>query len=225
VFDYDGWVRRAATFVTGLPTQLEGDIRVSASVSTPFLSSSEVRSLEFNLNRSVPAELCALFEIGSGECNCRYVWNPENDAEPLMKSIFGYQDYIYGGPRFYSSLISKDGMESCLEVAEALFEDAPGEKSLWSNALPFTPIDNGDYLALDLSGSRDGPPVIYLSHEGESEIIAPDFVTFLQTWERLCYIGPEIWLLAEFIDESGLLNADTEKARQLRKLFRIKTDL
>ena len=67
---------------------------------------------------------------------------------------------------------------------------------------------------------KERPPVVYLAHDDDSIIIAPDFDTFLETWERLCCIGPSIWLLEEFINpETGFLDANTTKAVELRKLF------
>ena len=39
------------------------------------------------------------------------------------------------------------------------------------------------------------PPVLYLNHDEDSSIIAPDLARFLLAWERLAYVGPDHWLL------------------------------
>jgi hypothetical protein len=39
------------------------------------------------------------------------------------------------------------------------------------------------------------------------------------TWERLCYLGPEIWLLDRFRDYDGLLVPDSRAVDQLRQLL------
>ena len=65
---------------------------------------------------------------------------------------------------------------------------------------------NGDYLALDLRAIETDPPVVYLNHDDESFLLSPDFVAFLSAWERLCYIGPEHWLLSEFAGAGGYLD-------------------
>ena len=44
-------------------------------------------------------------------------------------------------------------------------------------------------------------------------------MAFLTTWERLCYLGPEEWLLRPFADEAGHLDAESERAARLRELL------
>jgi hypothetical protein len=80
-------------------------------------------------------------------------------------------------------------------------------------------MNSGDYLALDVTEAKDNPPVIYLSHDDESFVIAESFTEFLKHWERLCYIGPESWMLESFLGENGYINSDSAKAKELRKLL------
>ena len=74
------------------------------------------------------------------------------------------------------------------------FEDAPEQEAHWLNALPFACTRNGDKLGLDMRRRKSRRSSI-LAHDDDSKVVALDFDTFLETWERLCYIGPEIWLL------------------------------
>ena len=88
-----------------------------------------------------------------------------------------------------------------------------------NRALPFAALDNGDYLALDLQADRPDPPVVYLNHDDESAVIAGTFVSFLRAWERLCYLGPEHWLLLAFSVPGGQIDAESERAARLRQLL------
>ncbi len=78
-------------------------------------------------------------------------------------------------------------------------------------------IGNGDYLGTRLAG-EPAPPVIYLPHDDESREIAPSFTAFLTAWERLGYLGPEIWMLEPFLNPApGHLDADSEPVQALRR--------
>lgn len=63
------------------------------------------------------------------------------------------------------------------------------------------------------------PPVVYLNHDDESVTIARSFDEFLRAWEGLCYLGPEHWLLLEFLGADGYLDANNDRAARLRALF------
>jgi hypothetical protein len=80
-------------------------------------------------------------------------------------------------------------------------------------------MNNGDYLALDITEAKDSPLVVYLSHDDESFVIAKSFTDFLTHWERLCYIGPESWMLESFLGKNGYINSDSVKAEDLRRLL------
>ena len=135
-----------------------------------------------------------------------------------MNAIFSRNGYIYGGARLCDAQDLAELLEECRMAAEG-FEEAPEQEAYWLNAFPFAWIRNGDKLGLDMR-QKERPPVVYLAHDDDSKVIAPDFGTFLETWERLCYIGPELWLLEEFINpETGFLDTNTAEAIELRKLF------
>ena len=76
----------------------------------------------------------------------------------------------------------------------------------------------GYYLALDLSQELEDPPVIYLSHEELSTKLADSFTSFLENWSRLCYLGPELWMLRPFLSENGLVGLD-DKAKKVRQVL------
>ncbi len=77
----------------------------------------------------------------------------------------------------------------------------------------------GSYLGVRATGKAD-PPVIYLAHDDESREIASSFTAFLTAWERLGYLGPEIWMLEPFLHPAtGHLDADSESAQTFRRAF------
>ena len=101
---------------------------------------------------------------------------------------------------------------------------------LWCQSVPFIAVGNGDYLALDVTKGAGRLPVLYLCHDGDAEDggdgrtafeISPSFDQFLADWEALCYVGPEIWLLAPFFadDGRGALHVEQPKATMWREII------
>jgi len=219
MFDYAGWVRRAQSFTSELDAHRLGEWEFESEIAPP-MDEQSIINLERTLSRDLPGPLRGFFKQGSRCLECRYVWTPAGASVNPMHDLFPSQGgYIYGGARLCDALDLPEMLKECEMSAES-FQKSPEQEAFWLNALPFAWIRNGDTLALDMRHSL--PPVVYLAHDDDSRVIAPSFDAFLNTWERLCYIGPEIWLLDEFLDsETGLMNADTDKARQLRDLFSV----
>ena len=218
MIDYAGWVHRAQSFIANTGNHLEGEWETDSKVAPP-MREQEIVNLEQALSYALPPGLRAFFKYGSRCCNCRYVWTPAGAFVEPMHSLFPNQGgYIYGGARFCDALDIREMLEECRVLAEG-FQEAPEQAAFWLNALPFAWIRNGDMLALDMRQPLD-PPVSYLAHDDDSQVVAPSFDAFLQAWESLCYIGPEIWLLDEFLDaETGLMDSKADNAQKLRDLF------
>lgn len=215
--DYAAWVQRAKNFTAGLEGRLAGEWEVEGRVAPP-MAEPDIAGLESSLGRDLPLSLRSFFQSGSRFCECHYVWTPGSISQDQMNSLFPYNGYIYGGAMLCDAQEIAELLEECRWAAEG-FEEAPEQEAYWLHALPFAWIRNGDKLGLDMR-QKEKPPVVYLAHDDDSKVIAPDFDTFLETWERLCYIGPELWLLEEFINPTtGFLDANTAKAIELRKLF------
>jgi len=205
--------------VERLPERFAGEIEINVSVAPP-LDEAGMRSIESALGFALPRALRVFFREGSGACNCRYVWKPNETARPVLRSLLDNED-LYGGPYQWEAEYLNDHFASCQEYAEDWNDegDEGNDKKLWTKSLPFASIANGDYLAVSLADGSDDPAVVYLAHEGGSQVIAPSFTQFLAHWERLCYVGPESWLLDNFLDENGFINADSEQASRLRALL------
>ena len=217
MIDYASWVQRAKDFTVGLEGRLAGEWEVESSVAPP-MDEPDLVGVENVLERKLPSSLRSFFQHGSRYCECRYVWTPNGISQDQINALFPDNGWIYGGARLCDVQDLAELLEECQMVAEG-FEEAPEQEALWLNALPFAWIRNGDKLGLDMR-QKEQPPVVYLAHDDDSKVIAPDFDAFLEAWERLCYIGPEIWLLEEFINpETGFLDANTAKATELRRLF------
>ncbi|MBL9167830.1 MAG: hypothetical protein JNN07_08835 [Verrucomicrobiales bacterium] len=71
-------------------------------------------------------------------------------------------------------------------------------------------------LGLSLAKADQGA-VVYLAHDSEHQIIASSLTSFLNEWAKCNYVGPEIWIIEEFLDpSSGLMNGDLPSAERLR---------
>jgi hypothetical protein len=216
-------MRNAEAFTKGVTrlgarfAQVKADILVE-----PPLAESELERLQVSIKKPVPAELGRFWLTGSRHCNCRYACeDAQGDTLRQVKEVFDGGQSLYGGASFVNALELADHLFACQDWAEDTWiADFPEQQRIWRNALPIICVENGDYLGLDLSERRDDPPVVYLSHDDEaSGPIAASFSGFLQTWARLCYIGPELWVLAPFQSDDGLLDADVSKAESLRRIL------
>jgi hypothetical protein len=224
MIDWSSWVKRARQFPESLHG-LPGEIRIECNVSPP-LTDSEADGLADQLPRGLPLVLRQFLTTGSANCACRYVWKPPEWLLSKIHQVFPLNYYICGGANLCDSPEFEYHQFCCQGWAEG-FDQFWGPESALDSALmrrsvPFMIISNGDYLALDVETDRENPPVAYLSHEGSgtSRLIAPSFERFAMDWERLSYIGPEIWLLKEWLDkESGMINPESLKTELLRSLL------
>ena len=158
-----------------------------------------------------------LFTIGSAHLDCHYVLE---HGDGILDGILPDEKRIFGGARLGPLSELPEFSRSIAEwAAETWVADAPAQRAIWTSAVPFTRMANGDFLALDLSAQDIDPPVVYLSHDDDSSVIAPDLPGFLDAWERLAYVGPEHWLLLEFVDGRGRLDPESDRAARLRGML------
>lgn len=222
MFDYKNWVHRAISFTEGLKNfkPLFDEIDIVSSFQPP-LNESEIIEIKSNSKKDIPLELIKFWTTGSANLSCHYyLANPTPERLSQIQELFGIQNSLYGGASFMIANKLPDKLLELKEWAEETWiVDYPNEQKFWLNSVPFFEMRNGDYLALDVTVKKDNPPVIYLSHDDESSVISNSFTDFLTNWERLCYIGPEGWLLDIFQDEKGFICSDTEKEDKLRNIF------
>lgn len=219
--DYAGWVARALAFADRLAA-LDGVV-IGHSVADPPLAREVLDRVEADLRRPLPASLRRFYERGAGGVECSYSYEPAAPAQRRLQAVLPDEEQIFGGARVCRAADLADAARSVAEWArDTWVADEPEERDLWDGALPFASLNNGDYLALDLRGGGTEPPVVYLAHDDESAglpPLAPHFTSFLSAWERLCYIGPEHWLLDEFRGPDGALDPDSTRAARLRELL------
>lgn len=212
-FDCAGWVDRARRFVEGLPRVPGSNIR-STTVEPP-ATSAEVAAVEQQLGLTLTTSLRELFVSGSAALDCHYVVEP---GPGVLDSILPGETHLFGGARLGPLPALPEFSRSVAAWAgETWVAEAADQHAIWTSALPFARMENGDYLALAL-GAAD-PPVVYLNHDDDSSVIAPSLAAFLHAWERLAYLGPEHWLLLTFVDNRGQLDAESDRAARLRGLL------
>ena len=217
-FDYAGWVARALAFASGLERLSHAEVR-SAQVDPP-AAESDIRAVERDLGRTIPAPLRTFFERGASGLDCGYALTPSGQDLDRLRGLLPDETRIFGGAQIGPVPELTDFSRAVREWAEETWvAESAAERFIWDSSLPFTRLDNGDYLALDLRTNETDPRVVYLNHDDESFLLAPDFAAFLVTWERLAYIGPEHWLLREFLGADGYLDSESDRASGLRALF------
>ena len=228
MFDYARWLQRAEAFVRGL-NELPGQWEISVDVEPP-LSVDAAEQLRRTLPLGLPVSLLGLYTTGSARFQCSYRWSPDEEHLPIIAEVFPHQYTLYGGARFIPAV---ELAETQAAVREWAVEwDAPPHGppragwELWHQCVPFLSVGNGDHLAIRVRA--DDQPVLYLCHDAEDAgdgrtafEISPSFDQFLADWETLCYVGPEIWLLARFLadDGNGLLEVDQPIAARWREVI------
>jgi hypothetical protein len=222
MFDYNSWLKEAERFTSNI-AQFTADfeeVKVESLIQPP-LDEETLQGIVARVGVHIPGELQNFWLQAARSCDCRYVCrDAKGDMAKRVEHIFGYDQEFYGGVHFFDPIELPEYLVSCQYGAEIFEEDPdPAQQALWLNALPFQPILNGDYLGLDTSTAHDNPPVVYLAHDDKSQIIAPSFTSFLQTWAELCYIGPESWMLEPFQDKNGLIDGTSQKAALWRTML------
>jgi hypothetical protein len=213
------WFRRAENFVRGL-NRLPGQWGISISVEPPV----EI-SRDDDADTALPAPLLRLYTEGSARFSCQYHWKPDSTDLSRLSELFPHQYSFYGGAEFipWDDLPREPGVdwgwfdEDHHTAEEKLADD------IWKRTFPFIHVGNGDMVGLLITDGSDSMPVVYLSHEEPAEVtfLSESLERFLVDWEQLGYIGPEIWLLGQFLDEGpeGLPRMDPEKVNQWREIL------
>ncbi len=113
---------------------------------------------------------------------------------------------IYGGPDIIDADRIDDARVFCKNAAEIHNDVYPETENKWENAFPLIYVCNGDLIALDCEEGNADPPVVYLCHDEEYHYsLADSLMAFLIEWQKIKFIGPEIWELEKwgFIDGPG----------------------
>jgi hypothetical protein len=218
--DYCRWIGRAILFVEGL-RKLPGGIEVETQVA-PALDEGAAGALAKALPQGLPGPLRRFLTQASAGCEFGYSWEPPQDLLEDLQKIVASKTFVFGGGCLCDATKFAYHQRAVLDFGLGLVEEYPEDSRLWVNSVPFLPVGNGDRLALYVGTDWEGEdhPVVYLDHEGYgfSCLIAPSFDQFLESWERLFYVGP-LWL-RYFIDPvSGHLNPDSKKQRLLQELL------
>jgi hypothetical protein len=216
--DYRRWVRDLKRFVAGVPA-LAGEVEHELTVGPP-LGRSALEDLGKSLRLEVPRPVARFLAEGSGRCTCHYRWEPTGQQARRLRGVLGRKD-VFGQLSLCDSGQLARWQEWCVEGAtETGLADEPEDKALWLRAFPFAFMSHGDFLALDLEGGAEDPPVTYLCHDDKSRVLNRSFDDFLVEWSRICYVGPDRYLFEGFFDRtSGYLSGASRKAEALRALF------
>lgn len=225
--NYRDWIYRALSFCAELK-KLRGEITVKCQAAPP-LTKQELAQLRERWKRPLPAELIRFWTEGSCHLDCLYVWTPSPADLPELRTIFEYDDYIWGGPRFIPAAeVDPERVDTSDfggDILNGAREDAERTKRLWGRAIIVLHMDNGDCLGLDPEApgcDPNDPPVVYLVHDGAtSDQISPSFTEFLCEWEQLSYIGPDWMFLDYWLDvDERRISADLHMTEELRRLLR-----
>jgi hypothetical protein len=174
-----------------------------------------VREIEENLGMTLPKSFVKVVtEYASGmDMNWELPDRKHEYDEPIPQALRS----IFAGSFNWSlkNLIEVENGRRGWEK-EVFRDENDAYDKVWHNKLAFVDIENGDYLAFDLS-IPDDPPVIYLSHddgEGHGYRLGDNFIDFMDKWIRVGCVGCEEWQLTPFMDSSTSgINPDSVNAQ------------
>lgn len=212
MFDYQLWIEKAVLFALTKKIVNES----SDELPNKCVFESEFTNIDFTKDsltndKFLPFELKQFWVAGFCKFTCTYE-SLQSDIDALPQTIFSFDLELEGGAMFINPQELSAHLSICDDWAEKTWiAEYPLDKSYWQNSLPFIEMNNGDYLAVDISDEKKDPAVIYLSHDNESFIIGETFSSFLNHWEKINYAGPEWWSLEEFFDENRHINSELKK--------------
>lgn len=212
--NYVEWTDRVKQFISRF-RQRHPQMRARLDIGPP-ASPEQVAEAEASIGRPLPRQLREFLAAASGDCSFGYWWEPETEEDVRSAvSLSGFNKPIPGGLEYFASISSlAHDYEFHRElVEEGSYSDAP----FCRDPLPIGGMGNGDHVAIDLLGGS----VIFLAHDDESFILAPDFDTFLTSWEAICYLDFDISPYKRFVDEggAGIDPTDRPETRLLRSLL------
>lgn len=207
--DYSGWLQRAVQFMRG-SSQWPGEWSMKLEIQPP-LALDEVEEIEHTLPHAMPPFLRDFYLTASADAECRYSWSPYELNLHRLRDILPYNYSIYGGPSFCDACNYLKHCQVMLEWAEIFEEHGEACRhaaEVMREATPLVNIGNGDCLIYHATAKTGDAQVLYVNHESDMETesplvpIARTGEEFMAAWEYLGYLGPEIWLLAPFLEDS-----------------------
>jgi hypothetical protein len=226
--DYAEWLQRAEAFVRRL-NRLPGCWSMNIAVDPP-LDVAEAERLDKALPHGLPRAIHDFYVSASASAECTYTWRPDGFHRGRLDEVLPDEGEVYGGIAICPAARlqrEQEGFASFAKILPELGRHGPAAAEVVQGCVPLIAVDNGDCLALHVAANPRQPPVLYLIHDADVDDESPvvpissSFEQFLGDWELLGYIGPDIWLLQPFLEDSktGELDADSPLARRWRALI------
>lgn len=227
--DYSKWLKRAEKFARSV-MRCPGECGLKIDIG-PLLDPIEAKCLDTALPLGLPQILRDFYLTASASVECTYNWEPDGDCVGLLEQVLPSAQSVYGGPHLCSALElpqSQQQLFSFAEVMDELGRFGPAAAAVMRGSVPLIEIANGDYMILHLKAQGHDSQVVYVSHEADADVespITPISSTgeqFMVDWERIGYLGPEIWLLDAFLEASPkkLLESSSSIASRWRLVLK-----
>ena len=217
--DYGKWAGRLMTFGTEICRRVGAEVEAGPELGPPVAEEDLLRE-ERALGVRLPSELRRFFAEAGGRVWFRYGWTvPAKLRRKHLGSMLSDEELF--GRVCIDLKALKNYQRDCRRIAENLrVPGAEEELEFWLGTLPFMQMDDGDCLGLDITSGDPNPRVVYLAHDGPSDVIGETFSSFLEAYERVCYLGPDSFMLEPFRDwDTGHLVGTRPEVSRLRGLF------
>lgn len=163
------WLTDTQAFFANLET-LGGEFdHIEIDIQPP-LGPRKLNQFSKSLPRPLPEAIRDVLATNTSKVVLSYLWEPAADLVPTVNELFGQKDIFCNGTFFDAGSIP-GWVADCQEFAETSWlsdEEFRSDQELWLNSFPFFGMAGGDYLAI----GDDARSVTYLSHDGESHVIA-----------------------------------------------------
>jgi hypothetical protein len=226
--DYAEWLRRTERFVRRT-SSLAGNWSMEIAIDPPLDPAAADRLAE-KLPHGIPQSLRSFYVTASANAVCAYSWTPSARELERIQNVLPDQHGISGGTSLCPATDLAEHHEQLIGWGE-MFRDSggygPAAAQTLADCVPLISVGNGDYVAIHVKAAPGSAGIVYVSHETDASETSPiiplahDMDQFMQASERIGYLGPEIWVLDAFLENSptGLLDTECPLARQWQKLM------
>ncbi|MEX0725848.1 MAG: SMI1/KNR4 family protein [Planctomycetaceae bacterium] len=204
---YADYLQRSERFARSV-SRLPGQWGIDISVSPP-VTEAEADELEKSIPFGLPAPLREFYTQSASACRLHWNWTPPLSTIQELKSVFEFETSLFGGFEFvpWPELYEHHQIHRWWDSVK----ENPSQEDIkmyqpWRNVIPFIRVLNGDVIALRVDDDLQIVSVDYFDHENYDNpviVISPSFEQFMADWEKLFYLGPEIWLLRPFLSHQG----------------------
>jgi hypothetical protein len=220
--DYQGWLNRLQQFVEKWRAKAPPDRQAECSLVTePPLTAADIQRLGDELDCHLPDSAANFLTQAASRVVAHCVCATSGGILYAGGDLFNYWLWRPEQRDYWTGCLEGmvEARQDQVDFFDAGWRSDPEwvlDRAFHRHALPLLRLPTTDCLALWAHSPDEAEPaVIFVSHDGPSCLLAPNFDTFLQQWEYLGYA----WSEEDHEPTTGVLLEDAPTVRRRRELL------